>query len=142
MKRLPLLLAPLLLIACSGGDAKVEPSTPAPAASKPAMTQMERGAILWKRCRACHTLAEGERHKVGPNLWGMFGQAAGAREDFNYSRAMAGSGIVWSDETLDAYLEKPNDYIPGNRMTYAGLRKAEDRAAVIAYLRAETGASD
>ena len=141
MTRLPLLLAPLLLIACSAGEAS---DAPAPASPAPAtaMTELERGAIIWKRCRACHTLGEGERHKVGPNLWGVFGQSAGAREDFNYSRAMKAAGLVWSDETMDAYLEKPNDYIPGNRMTYAGLRKPEDRAAVIAYLRSETGASD
>ncbi len=103
---------------------------------------MERGAILWKRCRACHTLEADARHKVGPNLWGVFGQPAGAREDFNYSRAMRAADIVWDDATMNAYLEKPAAYIPGNRMTYAGLRKLEDRAAVIEYLKAQTGASE
>ena len=101
---------------------------------------MERGAILYKRCRACHTLGEGERNKVGPNLWQVFGKTAGTREDFNYSSAMANSGIVWTDETVSAYLENPAEYIPGNRMSFAGLRKEGDRAAVIEYLRANTGA--
>ncbi len=102
---------------------------------------MERGAILYKRCRACHTLGEGERNKVGPNLWQVFGRTAGSREDFNYSAAMAASGVVWSDDTMSAYIEKPSQYMPGNRMSFAGLRKPEDRAALIEYLRAETGAN-
>ena len=133
-------LLPFLLLAACAPAAETDAPTTAPAPAKAEMTSVERGAILWKRCRACHTLAEGERHKVGPNLWGVFGQAAGAREDFNYSRAMKASGIVWDDTTMDAYLEKPAAYIPGNRMTYAGLRKPEDRAAVIAYLKSVTGA--
>lgn len=103
------------------------------------LTSLERGAILYKRCRACHTLGEGERHKVGPNLWNVMGQTAGAREDFNYSAAMSRSAIVWTDETLSAYLEKPSQYIPGNRMSFVGLRKPEDRAAIIEYIRSETG---
>ncbi|MGB6230251.1 MAG: cytochrome c family protein [Litorimonas sp.] len=130
-----LLLAATALAACGGGDVHNET---APVGAE--LTAMERGAILYKRCRACHTLGEGERHKVGPNLWQVMGQTAGAREDFNYSRAMAESDIVWTDETLSAYLERPSAYIPGNRMSYAGLRKPEDRAALIEYLRAETGA--
>ena len=133
-------LLPLLVLAACAPAAETDAPATAPAPVKAEMTNLERGAILWKRCRSCHTLAEGERHKVGPNLWGVFGQAAGAREDFNYSRAMKASGIVWDDATMDAYLEKPAAYIPGNRMTYAGLRKPEDRAAVIAYLKSETGA--
>ena len=103
------------------------------------MTSLERGRILYKRCRACHTLGEGERHKVGPNLWGIYGATAGAREDFNYSKAMTASGVVWDDDTLSAYIEKPSTYMPGNRMSFAGLRKPEDRAAVLEYLKAETG---
>lgn len=101
---------------------------------------METGAILYKRCRACHTLGQGERNKVGPNLWNIFGSSAGEREDFNYSAAMTGIDIVWSNETMSDYLERPSEFIPGNRMSFAGLRKVEDREALIEYLRANTGA--
>lgn len=138
-------LSTLALIACGrGGDSAVSgdggANAAAPRAAVATMTSMERGAILYKRCRACHTLGQGERHKVGPNLWGVFGRTAGTREDFNYSAAMAGSEIVWTDDTISAYLEAPNTYIPRNRMSFAGLRKEEDRLAVIEYLRAKTGA--
>lgn len=137
-----LTLSMLTLAACGSGapsDTPEAPSAPSKSAAT-TMTSMERGAILYKRCRSCHTLDQGGRNKVGPNLWGMFGRTAGGRDDFNYSRAMAGSGIVWSDATVSAYLERPSAYIPGNRMSFAGLRKEEDRQAVIEYLRAETGA--
>jgi len=59
------------------------------------MSPMERGAKLYKRCRACHTLDEGGRHKVGPNLWGIYGSKAGSKDGFNYSKAMAASDVVW-----------------------------------------------
>lgn len=141
-------LSTLALIACgSGGDSAVDNASDvtattvaAPSPAVAAMTSMERGAILYKRCRACHTLDQDGRNKVGPNLWGIFGQTAGTREDFNYSAAMAGSEIVWTDATISAYLEAPNTYIPRNRMSFAGLRKEQDRLAVIEYLRANTGA--
>lgn len=126
------------LVACSGETTSVPQLDQSSPATE--MTSMERGAILYKRCKACHTLGEGERNKVGPNLWQVFGKTAGTREDFNYSSAMANSGIVWTDETVSAYLENPAEYIPGNRMSFAGLRKEDDRAAVIEYLRANTGA--
>lgn len=138
-------LSTLALIACgSGGDSAINEGSganaAAPSPAVAAMTSMERGAILYKRCRACHTLGQGERHKVGPNLWGVFGRSAGTREDFNYSAAMIGSEIVWTDATMSAYVEAPNTYIPRNRMSFAGLRKEQDRVALIEYLRANTGA--
>ncbi|MEL6688543.1 MAG: cytochrome c family protein [Pseudomonadota bacterium] len=144
MRKLALILSTCILAACGGGGETSAPASVTPHAEQsapaPQMTSLERGAILYKRCRACHTLGQGERNKVGPNLWQIFGQTAGAREDFNYSSAMAESGVVWTDETMSAYLERPAQYMPGNRMSFAGLRKEEDRAAVIEYLRANTGA--
>lgn len=139
MKAPVALLATSLLLAACGEAPSVDAPPPAAAPAKAEMTSLERGRILYKRCRACHTLGEGERHKVGPNLWGIYGATAGAREDFNYSKAMTASGVVWDDDTLSAYIEKPSTYMPGNRMSFAGLRKPEDRAAVLEYLKAETG---
>jgi cytochrome c len=99
---------------------------------------MARGAKLYKRCVSCHTLKEGERHKVGPNLWAVYGATAGEKEGFAYSKAMKASGLVWDDETLSGYIENPRKYMPGNRMTYAGLRKEEDRKALLMFLKEAT----
>jgi len=134
----------LTLIACGGDNetATATQSTPlaqvTTASAKVALTPIERGEKIYRRCIACHTLGKGEKHKVGPNLYGVFGQVAGAREDFNYSKAMKASEIVWTEETVNAYITKPREYIPGNRMSFAGLKKAEDRAAVIAYMKQKT----
>lgn len=97
-----------------------------------------RGKKLYKRCITCHTLNEGGKHKIGPNLWMINGMKAGSQDGFAYSTALKDSGIVWSDETLDGFLEKPSRYIPKNRMTFVGLKKAEDRKAVILYLNSQT----
>lgn len=136
-----ILMSLVALTACGSGD-NAETNIAASSPSIANMTSMERGRIMFKRCKACHTLDEGARHKVGPNLWGVFGQTAGARDNFNYSTAMAASGIVWDDTTMSDYLTRPSEYIPGNRMSYAGLRKEEDRLALIEYLRANTTAPD
>lgn len=99
---------------------------------------LEKGRKLFSRCKACHTLDEGGRQRVGPNLWNMFGQKAGAMEGFNYSKAMSASELIWTDETVSAYIENPREFMPGNRMSFVGLRKVEDREALIAYLRQQT----
>ena len=97
-----------------------------------------RGKVLFTRCRACHTLKQDGRHRVGPNLWNVFGSVAGTKPQFAYSKAMAGSGVVWTPQTLAAYLENPRDFMPENRMSFAGLRKAEDQDAILSYLARET----
>ena len=99
---------------------------------------LDKGRKLFARCKTCHTLNEGGRQKVGPNLWNMFGQKAGAMEGFPYSKAMAASEIVWTEKSVSAYIENPREFMPGNRMTFVGLRKAEDREALITYLRQQT----
>lgn len=133
--------AAFTLTACGGSSERASPS-PAAQPTQTAMTPFQRGERLYRRCIACHTLGQGEKHKVGPNLYGVFGQVAGGKENFNYSKAMKASEIVWSEETLNAYLKRPRDYIPGNRMSFIGLKKAEDRSAVIEYMKVKTASED
>lgn len=103
-----------------------------------AQDPLARGAKLYKRCKSCHTLEENGKHRVGPNMWDLYGSTAGTKEGFAYSKAMKASGLVWNDETLNGYIENPRRFMPGNRMSYAGLRKPEDRAAVLAYIKSQT----
>ncbi|NNC36533.1 MAG: cytochrome c family protein [Acidimicrobiales bacterium] len=101
-------------------------------------TPEELGQKVYARCRTCHTLEDGGRHRVGPNLWGIFGKISGTAEGFAYSKAMKEAAITWDEESIAAYMENPKSYIPGNKMVFIGLRKQEDRDNLIAYLKAET----
>lgn len=138
MKHAVLLAAALLLAACgenteSAGPAKA--ATPAAAAAEAPASPEERGRKLFNECAVCHTAKQGEGNRVGPNLFGIVGSPAGAVEGFAYSKAMKDSGVVWTDETLDGYLENPMEYLRGNRMAYPGQRDPQKRADIIAYLK-------
>ena len=100
-----------------------------------------RGRRTFKLCQSCHTLNEGGQNLVGPNLYGVFGRQIGTVEGFTYSKAVQESDIVWTPEILGEWLESPRNFLPGNKMSFAGVRKPEDRTAVIAYIMAETGYS-
>jgi len=99
---------------------------------------MKRGKRVFVLCRSCHTLDAEGRHKVGPNLHGMFGSPAGVKEGFRYSDVVKESGIVWTAQNLEEWLVKPKDFLPGNKMAFAGVRKESDRKALITYLMTET----
>lgn len=99
-----------------------------------------RGKKVFRKCMACHTVEKDGRSRVGPNLWGIVDQAAGAVEGYKYSKALierAEAGLVWDEESLDAYLRKPREFLKGGKMVFAGLRKEQDRLDVITYLREE-----
>ncbi len=96
------------------------------------------GEKLFKQCMACHTVDQGGPNKIGPNLWGVIGGPLAHKDDFNYSetfKAAHAEGKTWTYQNLDAYLTSPKEFLPGNKMTFAGLKKPEQRAAVIAFLR-------
>lgn len=101
-------------------------------------SKLSQGGRLWFQCRACHTLKKGEPHKLGPNLHGFMNAKAGTRKAFKYSPALKTSGIVWNDTALDQWIKKPNDLLKGHRMNYAGMKDADKRAMLIAYLKKET----
>jgi cytochrome c len=113
--------------------------TSVPAASVSTAPQADAGARAFLQCRSCHTLKRGQADLVGPNLYGFMGTRAGThRPRFAYSSAAKNSNLVWTDASLDRWLENPAATIPGTTMAFAGIRRAETRAALIAYLKRET----
>ncbi|MFC6688723.1 c-type cytochrome [Jhaorihella thermophila] len=98
-----------------------------------AQADVEKGKKLFKKCVACHKTEEGA-NATGPYLYGVVGRPVAGVAGFNYSDAMKAHGGEWTPEELFAFLESPKNYIPGNKMTFKGLSKPEDRANIIAYL--------
>lgn len=119
------------LHACTGSQEARTPGIPNAATLK-------AGEALFFQCLACHTTGQNEFHSLGPNLWGIFGSKAGAKPGFMYSDALKNSNMIWTDVTMDKWLEKPSTFIAHNIMAYAGMPKEQDRATLIAYLKSIT----
>lgn len=92
------------------------------------------GEKVFMRCSICHSVTPGAGSTIGPRLNGVIGRKAGAAPGYQYSKAMAGSGLTWTKSNLDQYLTNPQKLVPGNKMAFAGLPNANDRANLIAYL--------
>lgn len=103
-------------------------TAPARAEGDPAL-----GKTVFTKCAACHSVKEGE-NKIGPSLHGIVGRPSHSIESFNYSEPMKAYSVTWDVSTLDHYLIDPRATVTGTRMIFAGLKKDEDRANVIAYL--------
>ena len=96
------------------------------------------GAKVFLKCAACHSIKEGGANKIGPALWGVLGRTAGSVPGYKYSKAMVTHGKNWSFEEMNGFLIKPKNWIKGTKMSFAGLKNAKDRAAVIRYMNENT----
>jgi cytochrome c len=156
-------LAALSVVGCSQGEAPAPDqaapaaTAPAPAPVSPAQLAAEKASLLaalpapWNegdldngrrafaRCRSCHTINEGGSNMTGPNLHGVFGRQAGVHSGFNYSPAMKAAGFAWDGARLNDWLQNPRTFLPGNKMSFAGIPDATDRRDVIAFLKVEAG---
>jgi cytochrome c len=121
----------------SGGQAA------APAAEEPiekllASADVGKGETAAKKCAACHTFGKGEPNRVGPNLYGVVGRPKGTEGGFEYSAGMKAKGGNWTFEDLNHFLTKPQAFVQGTKMSFAGLPRASERADVIAFLNSKS----
>lgn len=124
----------------SGGAAG--PTGPEPILALLATADVKKGEALSKACLACHSFEQGGANKVGPNLYGIVNAKKAHQGDFPYSdviKGMAAKGDTWTYDNLNHFLYKPAGYAPGTKMSFPGLKKPQDRADVIAYLRTLAG---
>ena len=104
-----------------------------------AMGDLGHGEKVFKKCTACHQIASNGKNMIGPNLWSVIGRTAGSVSDYKYSKAMVAYGKEWTFEEMNSYLIKPQAYVKGTKMAFAGLRKEKDRASVILFMNSKSG---
>lgn len=112
-----------------------KPKGPEPILALLAAADIERGQKLSKACAACHSFDKGGANRIGPNLWNVVNAPKGAHDGFTYSSALMEKGGDWNYQSLNHFLWKPKSYMKGTKMNYIGLKKPNDRAAMIAWLR-------
>lgn len=137
-------VVPIVLLAIACGEKKEKKEefsverTKTETVKKEPVIKLSLGKKAFIQCAACHNLKEGEPHKVGPNLHGIFGREAASLTDFNYSEALSNSDIVWNEDHIRNWLTKPSDYVPGTTMAFIGIQNKEQQDALIDYLKQET----
>ena len=99
---------------------------------------LAHGEKVFKKCSACHMIASDGKNMIGPNLWSVIGRTAGSVSDYKYSKAMVAYAKQWSFEEMNSYLIKPQAYVKGTKMAFAGLRKERDRASVILFMNSKS----
>jgi cytochrome c len=117
-------------------QAKAEPDEPIEKLL--ASASVDKGANAAKKCQACHTFGKGEPNRVGPNLYGVVGRPKGTEGGFDYSAGMKGKGGNWSVDDLNAFLANPKAFVPGTKMSFAGVPRGTERADVIAFLNSKS----
>ena len=103
-----------------------------------ALGDLGHGEKVFKKCSACHMIVSNGKNMIGPNLWSVIGRTAGSVSDYKYSKAMVAYGKEWTFEEMNSYLIKPQAYVKGTKMAFAGLRKEKDRASVILFMNSKS----
>lgn len=98
------------------------------------LASIENGKKISQRCTQCHSFDKGDPHKLGPALWGIIGSSTASREGYSYSEGMKAKKEIWDHETLSAYLLNPKSAVPGTKMNFAGIKNAQERADLIAFI--------
>lgn len=121
-------------VVAASAPAKVAPQPQLDLGTRLARADLAKGQAATRACAACHDFAQGGPNRVGPNLWGIVGRKIGGHPGFAYSTVVASQPGGWTYEELDDYLTSPSRALPGNKMAFPGIRNAQDRANLIAYL--------
>ena len=103
-----------------------------------ALGDLAHGEKVFKKCSACHMIASDGKNMIGPNLWGVIGRKVASVNDYKYSKSLGAYAKNWSFEEINGFLIKPQAYVKGTKMAFAGLRKEKDRASVILYLNSKS----
>ena len=99
-----------------------------------ASVSIQEGEKVFKSCAACHSIAKGGKNKIGPALYNVLGRKAGSLADYKYSKSMVAFAKEWTPQEMNGFLIKPKEWVKGTKMSYAGIKKPKDRAAVILYM--------